>query len=139
LKDRDQLLYEDLWLNNFQNKVHYHDELGFEKGDKDIIFVDESDKYLFDQTNEFSKFVSKNRVISFTATALTTLLEKEILEKMNFVVITGEDNSTLLKDILGDGGLPSIGQRDGGLQMIDTIEDMIEPTKRPTLIFCDDD
>ena len=73
------------------NRVKYHSNLSFVATRGDIILMDESDVFIYDNPNEFKKYVSNIcPCICFTATLHGAEIELSVLEALQFKIFDYE-------------------------------------------------
>ena len=87
LKRRDVDDFSDYWcFGNFENNVHYHEDLDFKHGRNDVLLIDEADILIFHDPMLLRKAFRLSAAICFTATPPASgqqSLERKIYEHLS--------------------------------------------------------
>ena len=74
-------------LSSLTNKVHYHNKLDFTPKSTDVVIIDESDVFIFNEPSLLDNTLTEARCICFTATSLarkSVKIEDEVLNDLGF-------------------------------------------------------
>lgn len=67
---KDQTDFSSLWtLSDFEDKVVYHESMGFTAEEGELIIFDEADEFIYNDPKAFLAFIGQRMCVCLTATS----------------------------------------------------------------------
>ena len=90
LKQKDMLAFANLFLlADIQEKVQYQVGLDFEMGSEDVLVIDESDIWIYEDPQKFDRLTAQTKLIALSGSTRDTQLngiEHDVLKKLGFKI-----------------------------------------------------